>query len=770
MYHCFNPHPLTSATPYLSTVICDTADGQSPLHIAMDRGEETIIQQLLTRKADPNMKDLLGNTSLHLAVQLKQAKELNFLKYNLSVRASICVEDRCHIPASHQQCHIETLHTIIDNGVDVNAVNNRDQTALWFACCDGQMDFVKILLDKGANPNLADENGDSSLHAAIYGCCSPETIQEIIDHDAQVNAVNKDGASPLLLACSSAQKESVKLLLKAKADPNIAYVDGDTSLHVAVAADCSKDTLQEIIDCGTDVNAVNKRGRTPLLLGCFYRQTDAVKVLIEAGADPTIDDKEGFSCLHAAVDGICSKDTLQTLIDHGAHINAIRKDGTNALLRACRTGQSDSVRFLLEAGADVNMVKPDENTSLHEAIAGHCSKETQQNIIEHGVNVNAVNNGNETALITACASAQTESIKLLLKMGADPNISNVDGFTSLHAAVCGHCTNEILQDIITHAAYLNTQNILGETALIMACFYRQQDSVKFLVEAGSYPNLADNNGNTSLHAAVLGGCRKKIIQILIDHGADVNTTNKNRETALLLACEERHVGAMNVLLKRGANPNITGDDGNTCLHNVVTYECSNDALQALIDHGANVNATNHKNQTALMIACLKGTVDVLHILLKAGADPNIIDIYSNTCIHDVVTLRYGDEVLQTIINHGADVEATNKENETALMLACYDGNVAAVSILLNAGAEPSITDKSGHTCLHKAVWLDCNKEIIQAIIDHGADVNATNKMDQTSLMIACLDGNADAIKLLLNAGTELNIRDKYGNTCLHNVF
>ena len=81
---------------------------------------------------------------------------------------------------------------------------------------------------------------------------------------------------------------------------------------------------------------------------------DEVKVLLEAGADPTIVDDVHYSSLHAAVDGRCSKDTLQALIDHGAHIDATRKDGTNALLRACTTGQSESVGFLVEAGADVS--------------------------------------------------------------------------------------------------------------------------------------------------------------------------------------------------------------------------------------------------------------------------------------------------------------------------------------------------------------------------------------------------------------------------------
>ena len=308
-----------------------TIDGKTPFHIAVDKGEETIIQKLLTQKADPNWKDVQGNTSLHLAVRLK----LEIKPWRIKARASYTSSSQ----APYHACSLHIVQAIINHGAGVNTRNNNGQTPLWFACCDGQESFVKILLDTGANPNITDKFGDSCLHAALHGHCSTETIQEILDHGAHVNVVNKDGATPLLLACSTAQAEPVRLLLKERADPNIAYADGDASLHTAVAADCSKQTIQGLMDYGADVNAVNKRGRTALLLSCFYRHIDSVNVLLVAGADPTVADEEGFSCLHAAIDGYCSKDTLQALIDHGTHIDATRKDGTNAFLSACRTGQ-----------------------------------------------------------------------------------------------------------------------------------------------------------------------------------------------------------------------------------------------------------------------------------------------------------------------------------------------------------------------------------------------------------------------------------------------
>ena len=590
----------------------------------------------------------------------------------------------------------------------MNAVNNRGQTALWFACVDGQESFVKFLLDTGANPNIIDKYEESCLHAALHGHCSAATLQEMFAHGAHMNTVNKDGATPLLLACSTAQADAVMLLLEERADPNIAYVDGDASLHAAIAADCSKETIQEVIDHGADVNAVNSRGRTALLLGCFYRQMDSVKVLLEAGADPSVADKEGFSCLHVAIDGHCSKDTLQGLIDHGIHIDATRKDGTNAFLRACSTGQSESVMFLIEAGADVGITKPDGNTCLHLAVKGECSKESLQKIIEQGmIDVNAFNKRNETALLLACVSSQAESVKLPLRTGSDLNISDASGYTSLHAAVYGCCTSNTLQEIIGHEVLLDAQNIYGRTALWLACSYRQQDSVMILLEAGSNPNTANDDGVTCLHAAITGGCSKKIIHKIIDHGANVNATNTRSEAALTLACLYKNEGAINVLLKANADPNITENTyGDISLHKAVSQECSKEVLQALIGHGANVNATNKRNQTALTLASFCKNEGVINVLLNDNADPNIADgSYGYTCLHNAVRRDCSIDVLQAIIEHGVDVNARDKDTTTALMGVSQTGHIDAINNLLKAGADPYIVNNFGETCLHFSVKI-----------------------------------------------------------------
>ena len=753
-----NANLVTLLLDQAAYISCKTIDGQTPLHIAVDQGDEIIIQKLFARNADPSLQDVTGNTSLHLAVQLKQKLISESVKTGASNGSPFL--------ASYHTCSQQTVQSIIGHGADVNAINNRGQTALWFACTDGQNNFVKVLLDAGADPNIADKYGDSCLHAAINGQCNTETMQKMVDQGADVNVINKDGATPLLLACSIAQAESVALLLSLGADPNMADADGETSILNAIEGYCSVQTMQKLIDDGASVNAINNKGLTALLKACAYRQMDVVNVLLEAGADPTIVDDVHYSSLHAAVDGRCSLDTLQALIDHGAHIDAKRKDGTNALLRACSTGQSESVIFLLEAGANVKIVKPDGNTCLHAAVDGNCRKAALQKIIQSGVSVDAANNKGQTALISACYTASTDSVKFLLESAADPNISDPEGYTSLHAAVRGCCINETLLEIIKHKAYLDAQNKTGQTALLLACLLGQHDSVTTLLKAGSITNIPDNDGDRSLHTAVLGGCSKKIIKTIIRHGSDVNATNKGKVTALMTACQASNANVIKVLLNAGADPNTVDANGYTCLH--YAGGSNQDVFQTIIDYGANVNARSKDNVTTLVLACQKGNADAVNVLLNAGAEPYIEG--DGTWLHDAVRRGYNKEVLQAVINHGihgVDVNATNNSYETALAVACLKGNEGAISVLLDVGANPNIADAGRATCLHKAVDTGCSNEVLQSILDHGADINATNTYNRSALMIACQKGKVDAIIVLLNAGANPNIVDANGYMCLH---
>ena len=116
-----------------------------------------------------------------------------------------------------------------------------------------------------------------------------------------------------------------------------------------------------------------------------------------------------------------------------------------------------------------------------------------------------------------------------------------------------------------------------------------------------------------------------------------------------------------------------------------------ETLQTIIDHGADVNAINHRYESELLLACKTVQKESVSLLLTAGADIGIVDVYNDTCLHNVLNGEYDQERLQMLLDHGVPVNVTNKNHQTAYMLACHQGNIDTMCALLKAGADRSIT-------------------------------------------------------------------------------
>ena len=506
-----------------------------------------------------------------------------------------------------------------------------------------------------------------------------------------------------------------------------ATTNGNTCLHSAVRYGVMQEVLQAIIDHSADVNATNKQKHTALYEACLTRRTGLINTLLKEGADPSIADTSGNTCLHEAVTQSSSKAILLAIIDHGAVVNATNQENETALLVACIKRNTCIINILLNAGADPNIAATNGNTCLHYAADNDIPQEIVQAIIDHGADVNATNKTNQTALLLAYHKGKADIINTLLNAGADPNIAVTDGNTCLHyAAQDRFFPKEAIRAAINKGANVNATNHKNQTVVLLACKKGNTNIINMLLDAGADPNVADTNGYTCLHATAYCGVRQGVFQAIIDHGVDVNATNKQNQTALLVACTQQNTDLINTLLNAGADPSIADTNGDTCLHQAVTQSSSKAILQAIIDHGAEVNATNHENQTALLPACKEGNTDLINTLLNAGADPSIADTSGDTCLHKAVTQSFSKAMLQEIIDHGAELNVKNNVHQTALARRKKEKKEDAIHVLLNAGGNPNIANKNGNTCLHEAVTQYFSTPILQAIINHGAEVNATN--------------------------------------------
>uniref|UniRef100_F1KQP1 Neurogenic locus Notch protein n=1 Tax=Ascaris suum TaxID=6253 RepID=F1KQP1_ASCSU len=218
--------------------------------------------------------------------------------------------------------------------------------------------------------------------------------------------------------------------------------------------------------------------------------------------------------------------------------------------------------------------------------------------------------------------------------------------------------------------------------------------------------------------------------------------------------------------------NIRGKGGRTALMQTASNQAKSEAASIedicnLLKAGAQIDAQDDCEDTALMLAVKSGRRAVVEFLLKSGADPAIVDERDRTPLHHAVAVQ-SIEIVQLLLATGRiNVDALDVDNRTALIVcAKYDMMGPEIAeLLLKAKADVACTgDKSatnydGKTALHFAAQHS-NLEIIKVLIQHGANKDAQDQLDQTPLFLAASEGHVEAVELLLSVGASKEITDQ----------
>ena len=399
------------------------------------------------------------------------------------------------------------------------------------AVSEARLDDARKLIEKGANVNAADANGTTALMQAAEG--SPylqnnaPAVAMLLDKNADANAQDKNGRTALTRACAEGKDEAARLLLAHKADPNHKAGDGSTPLLTAVSFG-RLSTVKLLLDNGSNAELSDAQGTTPLMLaseGTAYMPNNPPLVEAILAKSPKVDatDERGRTALfRAAAEG--KAEAVRILMEHGANPNAQANDGSTPLLQAVTFARQSVIALLLERGAQVDAADSSGNTPLMIASEGTAylpdNAPLVTTLLRAGAKVELQDSRGRTALFRAAAEGKEDAMRLLLDQKANPNMKASDGETPLFAAV--------------------TMGKLG--------------AAKLLLERGADANLANASGETPLMAAAEGNVYIKsspdFMTLLLAHGAKTNLTDDQGRTALARATAAKNQAAIDLLKNR----------------------------------------------------------------------------------------------------------------------------------------------------------------------------------------------------------------------------
>ena len=345
---------------------------------------------------------------------------------------------------------------------------------------------------------------------------------------------------------------------------------------------------------------------------------------------------------------------------------------------------------------------------------------------------------NWTPLYQAAVSGWLNVAAYLLDHGADVNlVSQFPGDTPLFAAA--HIGNRAMVELLlSHGADVNGKSH-GRTPLHIAAEKGFLAVTETLLDHKADVNAsADYSEQTPLHLAAERD-HTEIIKLLLAHGADVNAKDNQGATPLSYAVDSGSVRAVNVILAAKPNVNAVESSGRTAL-SLAAGLGNIDIVKALLEEKADPNAgTNDLPLTSAIISSRDRT-NICTLLLRAGADPNRVAIVSQP------SRIFSASPIEVAVDRG--------QTDTVKLLLDYKGDA-------NAIVEPG----SGYTALMRAV-LDGNTELAKALIEHGANVNATSSTGGTALVYSVGKGSLELTELLISNDANVNVQSRDGITPL----
>jgi len=507
-------------------------------------------------------------------------------------------------------------------------------TPLFMAAELGHEAMVRLLLEKGANPEIYNQYGKLPWHSAANR--GDETTAIIIlkkqlERSTNAQTIDWLRTTSFATAVEEGYGAIVSFLSEEAFDINTKDRNGNSALFCA-AAQNRETTIRILLDNGADIETTNDRSVTPLIGAAQAGYRAVVQILLDRGANIEAKNNLGQTSLASALQSLSScppsspssnllLEVIQLLLDNGANLDA--ETGQRVLFNAAGYGSEPLVRLLLQKGSDVNEIDSRNKTPLESAVMG----------------------GHEGV------------VRLLLQSGANRESSVRALKEAIESKKSSFAIAQLLLDGIHPVA----------GTLCLAAKQGDEDMVRLLLEKGSDVNETDSHNKTPLESAVMGG-HEGVVRLLLQNGA-------NRESGVGALREtiesEKSSFAIAQLLLDGIHPAA----GTLCF--AARWD-NEDMVRLLLEKGSDIDetGTGYLCETPLGYAVLNNRVGITRILLEKGANPNI----KFSSIGERRTLLYHSvnkgtrnyvPLIQLLLSYGADPRAESPSGKPICSLGAW---------------------------------------------------------------------------------------------------
>ncbi len=689
---------------------------------------------------------------------------------------------------------------------DINAADEDGNTVLHIAAMVDDAELISYFIFKGADPELKNFDGDTPLHVAIKNN-SLEAAKALADIsntmfsrdyegitalDRGLNAGDEyydifitpksgeirdvDGQTIVHYFVKSKNLKGIRACIAAEIPISNVDDNGKTPLDLAFESLDDEDSVEiaaELIMGGADevetefsyfqdamlARNVNSRfddGQTPLHLAAIYGHNAIAKYLLENDADTTVQDSSGATPLHEAV-RYGNVEIAKSLLNSGANVNARDNLGkTPVMLILPKEKTAEIYKLLISYRADLSQKDMFGDTVLHTASMLNVGASTFSVLINGGADVNARNKEGVTPLSIAVQKNDLETVKLLTAAGADIHTQDTNGDSPLSIALAS--SSEMLEAVVNETnAGLTDSN--GNTPLHLALLCDAPlAKIQYIISLMKDVNTRNKDGNSALFLAILKN-RQKVGELLLAKNADIFSTNTNNNSPLRLAL--KYGGTIQDWLITSKTIKSKDGTGNTVLHYAAEWQYK-DAISSLVMKGADIGAKNANGETPLFSAVKTNNPEIIQIVVDSGADIQARDNLGSTAMHTAVRWD-APASIDKLLLLGINVNAQNTSGKSPLAEAVVAGKFEIAKTLLAAGADPNTCDSNGVTVLMDSI-RGCSKDSVKLLLSYGANPNVQEVNGRNAYHEAAYMADVEIIRLIRNAGGNPLSRDKQGTT------